>query len=98
MDESSRASLTSIWRKHPGTVSRLPDTASVVIAEALARNPVGKNDREGIQQKRARKLGEFERAAIRQAVAEGKSLRSLADEFGVSHEAVRKACVEMYIR
>jgi hypothetical protein len=76
-------------RKRRGTVSRFPDAASVVIAEAPERNPAGKSGREGYQQPRARKLGEAERTAIRQAVTEGRSLRRLAAEYGVSHETIR---------
>ena len=79
----------TLRRKRRGTVSHIRDAASVIIAEAPERIPVGKSGREGYQQRRARKLGEAARIAIRQAASAGESLRSIAANFHVSHETIR---------
>jgi DNA-binding CsgD family transcriptional regulator len=49
---------------------------------------VGRSQRDAYQVPRARKLTADEQSRLR-AVADGRSLRSLGAEFGISHEAVR---------
>ena len=60
----------------------------VVIAEAPPRRVAGRATRASCTTPRQRKLSPQQEAAIR-ALAGTKSLRSLAAEFGVSHETVR---------
>jgi hypothetical protein len=60
----------------------------VVIAEAPPRRVSGRSKRASYHAPRPRKLAPEQEAAI-QASAGDRSLRSLAAEFGVSHETVR---------
>ena len=62
---------------------------TVVIATAPDRRTVGVSGREGYQRPRPRKLTILERDAIRSEATSGRSLRSLAGAFGVSHETIR---------
>jgi Mor family transcriptional regulator len=61
----------------------------VVIAASPERNPVGVSGREGYQRPRPRKLTVEERGTIRSDANSGRSLRSLAGAFSVSHETIR---------
>jgi hypothetical protein len=67
------------------------DHTSVVIAEAPLRCASGRSQRTSYQTPRQRKLSHVQESAIR-ALAATKRLRSLAAEFGVSHETVRVIC------
>ena len=60
----------------------------VVIAEAPPRRVSGRSKRASYQAPRRRKLSPEQEAAIR-ALAQTRSLRALAADFGVSHETVR---------
>ena len=60
----------------------------VIIATAPARRMTGRSGRAPSQIARVRQLSPDQEAAIR-ALAQTKSLRSLAADFGVSHETVR---------
>jgi len=62
---------------------------TVVIATAPERRPVGVSRREGYQRSRPRKLTLEERDTIHSEANSGRSLRSLAGAFGVSHETIR---------
>jgi len=62
---------------------------TVVIAAAPERSPVGVSGREGDPRLRPRKLTVEERDAVRLDANSGRSLRSLAGVFGVSHETIR---------
>ena len=59
------------------------------IATAPDRRPTGQSGREGYQRPRARKLTVEDQDAVRLEADKGRSLRSLAAEFGVSHESIR---------
>ncbi len=60
----------------------------VVIAEAPLRRASGKSKRASYHTPRRRKLSPEQESAVR-ALAFTKSLRSLAADFGVSHETIR---------
>jgi hypothetical protein len=60
----------------------------VVVAQPGERRRVGRSGRAHYQRRPSGRLTETERRAIL-ALAHTKSLRSLAAEFGVSHETVR---------
>ena len=62
----------------------------VVIADAPPRRVSGRSQRTSDHTPRRRKLTVEQEVAIR-ALAATKSLRSLAADFGVSHETVRSA-------
>jgi IS30 family transposase len=62
---------------------------TVVIAAAPERRSVGVSRRESYQRPRPRKLTIEDREAVRSAATSGRSLRSLAVAFGVSHETIR---------
>ncbi len=80
-----------IGRKRRGSLARLRHAPGyVVIAKAPERQPAGRSRREGYQTPRARKLTPEQEKAIRALAGTG-SLRSLAADFGVSHETVRAA-------
>ena len=64
------------------------ESGLVVIAEAPSRRVSGRSKRASYQTPRRRKLTREQEAAIR-ALAAARSLRSVAAEFGVSHEMVR---------
>jgi len=64
------------------------DVGAVVIAEAPPRRVTGRSQRAAYETPRRRKLTPEQEAAIR-AVAGTRSLRSLATDFGVSHETIR---------
>jgi len=72
-----------------GSLAHIRHDASVIIAMAPERHPAGTSGREGYQRPRARKLSAEERMAIRAEAQTGRSLRSLATGYGVSHESVR---------
>jgi DNA-binding NarL/FixJ family response regulator len=78
-------------RKRRGSVSHLRHVldGTVVIAAAPERRLAGVSGREGYQRPRPRKLTIRERNAVRLEADKGRSLRSLAADFGVSHETVR---------
>ena len=78
-------------RKRRGSDSHIRQVldGTVVIATAPERRPVGVSRREGYQRSRRRKLTIEERDAIRSETNSGRSLRSLAGAFGVSHETIR---------
>ena len=60
-----------------------------VIAEPPEQQAVGSSGRAAYQAPRPRRLTPEEEVAVR-ALAESRSLRSLAADFGVSHETVRR--------
>ena len=62
---------------------------TVIIATAPKRRHVGVSRREGYQRPRPRKLTLEERDTILSEANRGRSLRSLASAFGVSHETIR---------
>jgi DNA-binding NarL/FixJ family response regulator len=64
-------------------------TEPIDIAAVPPRPVSGRSHRAAYHTPRRRKLTAEQEVAIR-ALAATKSLRSLADEFGVSHETVRK--------
>ena len=78
-------------RKRRGSDSHIRHVldGTVVIAAAPERQPTGISRREGYQRPRARKLTVEERNAVRLDASSGRSLRSLARAFGVSHETIR---------
>ena len=77
------------WRKRRGSVaSPRHSDECVVIAEAPPRRVSGRSKRASYQTPRRRKLTPEQEDVIR-ALAATKSLRSLAADFGVSHETVR---------
>jgi transposase len=84
---------TRSWRNRWGSVSSpRHDTAGtepIDVASVPSRRVSGRSQRATYHTPRRRKLTAEQEAAIRALVAT-KSLRSLADEFGVSHETVRK--------
>lgn len=61
---------------------------ALVVATSPNRKRAGASRRDTYQNSRARKLDAEEQSRLR-SVADGRSLRSLAVEFGVSHELVR---------
>ena len=61
----------------------------MVIAAAPERSPAGRSRRERYQRPRPRKLTSEDQDAVRLEAGKGRSLRSLAAEFGVSHETIR---------
>ena len=61
---------------------------AVVIDAPPERHRLGRSRRDSYQAPRRRKLSPGQEAAIR-AQAGNRSLRELADDFGVSHETVR---------
>ncbi len=71
---------------------------TVVIAEAPERHPAGVSRREHRQRPRARKLTTQERDAVRLEADNGRSLRSLAAAYGVSHETIRTVLREQSAR
>ena len=76
-------------RKRRGSVSRLRQLDSYVpLADAPERRPVGRSRRNALREPRRPKLTP-ELVAQLQCAALGRSLRSLAAEFGISHESVR---------
>ena len=62
---------------------------TVVIAAAPGRRTVGVSGREAYHRPRPRKLTIEERDAVRLEANSGRSLRSLAAMYGVSHETIR---------
>jgi hypothetical protein len=78
-------------RKRRGSNSHIRHVldGTVVIAAAPERSPAGVSGREGYQRPRPRKLTNMERDAVRLEADKGRALRSLAAEFGVSHETIR---------
>jgi DNA-binding NarL/FixJ family response regulator len=66
----------------------------VEVAAAPNRRVVGLSGRAPYQRLRAKRLTPDEQAAVKAAAASGRSLRSLAPEFGVSHETIRAALRE----
>jgi hypothetical protein len=78
-------------RKRRGSDSHIRQVLddTVVIATAPERRPVGVSRREGYQRPRRRKLTVEERDTIHSETNSGRSLRSLAGAFGVSHETIR---------
>ncbi len=65
-----------------------PGTEPVVVAPVPPRRVGGQSNRAAYQTPRPRKLSPEKEAAIR-AEAGNRTLRSLAAEFGVSHETIR---------
>ena len=61
----------------------------MVIVTAPDRRTVGVSGRESYQRPRPRKLTVEDRDAIRSEADSGRSLRSLAGAFDVSHETIR---------
>jgi DNA-binding CsgD family transcriptional regulator len=82
---------SAYWRKRRGSVSqqRHPD-GYVRLADAPERRPVGRSRRSASVGKSRSKLDPEQVAELRR-LAPGRSLRSLAAVFGVSHETVRTA-------
>jgi predicted DNA-binding protein (UPF0251 family) len=78
-------------RKRRGSDSHIRHVldGTVVIATVPERNPVGASGRESYQRPRPRKLTLDERDAVRLDAKSGRSLRSLARAFGVSHETMQ---------
>jgi hypothetical protein len=78
-------------RKRRGSDSHIRHVldGTVLIASAPERRPVGVSRREGYQRPRRRKLTVEERDTIHSKTNSGRSLRSLAGAFGVSHETIR---------
>ena len=78
-------------RKRRGSDSHIRHVldGTVIIATAPGRCPAGQSGREGYQRPRARKLTSEDQDAVRLEADKGRSLRSLAAEFGVSHESIR---------
>jgi hypothetical protein len=78
-------------RKRRGSDSHMRHVldGTVVIAAAPERRPVGVSGREGDQRLRPHKLTIEERDAIHLDANSGRSLRSLAAVFGVSHGTIR---------
>jgi site-specific DNA recombinase len=83
------SSVMTYGRKRRGSVSqqRHPD-GYVWLADAPERRPVGRSRRAATHAPRLRKLSPDQAVAVR-ALAMTKSLRSLAADFGVSHETIR---------
>ncbi len=81
------------WRKRRGSVARLRHSTrtTIIIATAPPRRVTGRSGRAPSQIARVRKLSLDQESAIR-TLALTKSLRSLAADFGVSHETVRAVC------
>ncbi len=80
--------LTGRKRRGSDSCLRHSPPGSVVIAEAPPRPVSGRSKRASYHAPRRRKLTAEQEAAIR-ALAVTKSLRSVATDFGVSHETVR---------
>jgi hypothetical protein len=82
-------------RKRRGSVSPprhgLAGAEPLCVAAVPSRRLAGESQRASYQAPRPRKLSPEQEAAIRTLVGT-KSLRSLAAEFGVSHETVRAVC------
>ena len=78
-------------RKRRGSDSHLRHAldGAIVIATAPERSPVGVSGREEYQSPRPRKLTVDQRNAICSEAKGGRSLRSLAGAFGVSHETIQ---------
>ena len=81
------SSLRSRKRRASDTHIR-HESGLVVIAEAPSRRVSGRSKRASYHVLRRRKLSPEQESAIR-AEAGNRSLRSLAADFGVSHETVR---------
>jgi hypothetical protein len=94
--EVTQSSEVINGRKRRGSDSHIRHVldGTVVIAKAPERSPVGKSGREGYQQPRPRKLTIEDREALRSAATTGRSLRSLAGAFGVSHETIRAVLLD----
>ena len=79
------------WKRRKRRASLAPprhDTEPIDVAVAPPRRVSGPSQRSSYQAPRRRTLSSEQEAAIR-ALAATRSLRSLAAEFGVSHETVR---------
>jgi hypothetical protein len=83
-------SLSSLrWGKQRGSDSHIRHVLDgTVIAEALPRHVSGRSKRASYRSPRRRKLAPEQEAAIRASIGDC-SLRSLAADFGVSHQTVR---------
>ena len=85
-------------RKRRGSVpSPRHDAGPIDVAVAPPRRVAGRSNRSALQTPRPRKLAADQEAAIR-SLAGTRSLRSLAADFGVSHETVRAVLRERECR